>query len=48
MIAPFIVTSGQGYHFGRGGDTPSWFLPVLGLTVIACCILGYLLIREKK
>lgn len=47
-LAPFTIINTRGFDLPQTGGTGNWLFPVVGLTMLAVCIIGIIILAKKK
>jgi LPXTG-motif cell wall-anchored protein len=47
-IAPFTVVNTRGFDLPQTGSRGTWMYPVIGLSMLALCVAGIVLVSRKK
>ena len=47
-LAPFTIINTRGFDLPQTGGTGNWLFPVVGLTMLAACIVGIIILAKKK
>ena len=47
-VVPFTVINTRGFDLPQTGGTGNWMFPVIGLSMLALCIVGIVLVLKKK
>lgn len=47
-FVPFTIISTRGFDLPQTGGYGNWMFPVIGLTMLALCIAGIVIIRKKS
>ena len=47
-LVPFTIINTRGFDLPQTGGTGNWLFPVVGLTMLAFCVIGLALITRKK
>ena len=46
-LAPFTIINTRGFDLPQTGGTGNWLFPVVGLTMLAACIVGIIILAKK-
>jgi LPXTG-motif cell wall-anchored protein len=47
-LVPFTVINTRGFDLPQTGGTGNWLFPVVGMVMLAACIVGIVILMKKK
>jgi LPXTG-motif cell wall-anchored protein len=47
-LAPFTIINTRGFDLPQTGGTGNWLFPVIGLSMLAVCVTGIVILMKKK